>query len=418
MASVQWILQDLPIKTLKEHPKNPRQIGKEQMERLGQLISKFGLIDKPIVNADMTIIGGHQRIKYLKKQKVNTVECWVADRLLEQEEIDELCIGLNLHQGSWDFDVLANQWEPLDLLKYGFTEEQLLGDAKEAENIAEQLANDEPEDEIELGEEKDAKTKLGDVYVLGEHRLVCGDSSNPDTVKLAMNIQEPVLMVTDPPYGVSYDASWRETAGKGSRAKGKVQNDDKVDWTVSYSLFTGTVAYIWHAGKHSAEVARNLEDCEYEVISQIIWSKQHFALSRGDYHWKHEPCWYAVKKGHQHNWKGDRKQTTVWDIANLNAFGKSKEEDERTNHSTQKPLECMARPIQNHTDKGDWVYDPFLGSGTTLIAAERLGRKCIGIELSPAYCDMIVKRYINFCSKKGSGAVVYRNGEIVSIQDF
>lgn len=136
--SIKWTLKELTIKQLKEHPKNPRQIKKEQFERLGNLISKFGLIDKPIVNQDMMLIGGHQRIKYLKKQKQKTVECWVADRLLSDEEIDELCIGLNLHQGSWDFDCLANEWEPLDLLKYGFTEEQLLGTCKEAEEIIEE----------------------------------------------------------------------------------------------------------------------------------------------------------------------------------------------------------------------------------------------------------------------------------------
>lgn len=135
---VKWTLQELPIKSLKEHPKNPRQIRKEQFERLGRLIDKFGLIDKPIVNLDLTIIGGHQRIKCLKKKKSKTVECWVADRQLSEEEIDELCIGLNLHQGDWDYEILANQWEPLDLLKYGFSEEKLLGTCKEAEEILEE----------------------------------------------------------------------------------------------------------------------------------------------------------------------------------------------------------------------------------------------------------------------------------------
>lgn len=132
---INWILKELPIKSLVDHVKNPRKIGKEQFERLGNMIEKFGLIDKPIINEDLTIIGGHQRIKYLKKQKVKSVECWVANRLLSDADIDELCIGLNLHQGQWDFDIMANQWEPLDLLKYGFTEEQLIGQCKEAEDI-------------------------------------------------------------------------------------------------------------------------------------------------------------------------------------------------------------------------------------------------------------------------------------------
>lgn len=134
---VNWILKEIPIKSLKEHPKNPRQIGKDQFDRLGKLIDKFGLIDKPIINEDLTIIGGHQRIKYLKKKKVKVVECWLADYQLSDEDIDELCIGLNLHQGSFDYDILANQWEVIDLFKYGFSEEQLVGHFDDSEEIAE-----------------------------------------------------------------------------------------------------------------------------------------------------------------------------------------------------------------------------------------------------------------------------------------
>lgn len=412
---INWKLETIPIKDLKEHPKNPRQISKDQFQRLSNLIAKFGLIDKPIVNLDRMIIGGHQRVKVLKKMKVKEVECWIPDHQLTDEEIDHLCIGLNLNQGTFDYDILANQWDAIDLLKYGFTEEQLLGISEEVEKV-ESLEDD--EEGLEPAKDEDAVTKLGDLYELGDHRLICGDSTLPEYVDKVMDGKEVILMVTDPPYGVNYDASWRDQAGEGVRSKGKVKNDDKVDWTITYSLFNGSVAYIWHASKHTSEVAKNLENCNFEMISQIIWAKQHFALSGGDYHWKHEPCWYAVKKGHQHNWKGDRKQTTVWEIANLNCFGKSKEEDERTSHSTQKPLECMGKPIQNHTDKGDYVYDPFLGSGTTLIAAERLGRKCIGIELSPAYCDVIVKRYINYVSKQGMNAIIKKNGEIISHADF
>lgn len=133
---INWTLAEFPIKDLKEHAKNPRQIGKDQFQRLGNLIDKFGLIDKPIINLDHTIIGGHQRIRYLKKQKIKTVQCWMPDRQLDQAEIDELCIGLNLHQGEWDFDIMANQWEPIDLLEYGFTEEQLIGTTIENEDKA------------------------------------------------------------------------------------------------------------------------------------------------------------------------------------------------------------------------------------------------------------------------------------------
>lgn len=414
---IEWKLESVLIKHLKEHPKNPRQISKDQYQHLEGLIKKFGLIDKPIVNLDNVIIGGHQRIKILKKMKVKEVECWFPDHQLTDEEIDHLCIGLNLNQGQFDYDILANQWDPLDLLKYGFTEEQLLGSVKEAEEI---LNNGEDDKEIEAGKEEEAITKLGDLYELGEHLLICGDSTDADCVSKVLDGKEVILMITDPPYGVNYDASWRDGKGEFSdpKMRKKVINDNNADWRITYSLFPGSIAYIWHGGKHSSLVAKNLEECGYEIISQIIWAKQHLVLSRGDYHWKHEPCWYAVKKGHQHNWKGDRKQTTVWEISNLNPMGKSKNEDDKTEHSTQKPLECMARPIMNHTDEGEWVYDPFLGSGTTLIAAEKLGRKCIGIELSPAYCDVIVRRYINFMAKKGFNAIIKRNGELISHEEF
>lgn len=414
---INWHLENIPIKQLKDHAKNPRQISKDQFHHLENLIKKFGLIDKPIINQDFTIIGGHQRIKILKKMKAKTVECWVPDKQLEQADIDHLCIGLNLNKGEWDFDVLANEWDELDLLKWGFTEEQLLGDCKqdsEIENI-----ESEEEEEIIVDEEKEATTQLGDLYELGDHLLICGDSCDPTYVDRVLDNKEVVLMVTDPPYGVNYDASWREKEGRkhGSNArwaKGKVKNDDQADWKLAYFLFKGSIAYVWHADKMAHIVAKNLIDCDFEIKYQIIWVKNN-GFSRDDYHHYHEPCLYAVKKGHNHNWKGGTKERTVWEISVIH---KGEEKNERTEHSTQKPLECMAKPIQNHTDKGDYVYDPFLGSGTTLIAAERLGRKCIGVELSPAYCDVIVKRYINFIAKQGMNAIIKRNGEIISQEHF
>lgn len=413
---INWHLEVLPIKSLKDHPKNPRQITKEQFQHLEGLIAKFGLIDKPIINKDFTVIGGHQRIKVLKKMKSKTVECWIPDRQLEQDEIDHLCIGLNLNQGTFDYDILANQWNPIDLLKWGFTEKQLLDSQTEIENID----NEEDENEV-LEPPKEPITKSGDIYELNNHRLLCGDSTNPDHVSKLIRNNTFILMVTDPPYGVNYDAIWRENApvslGK-KWAKGKVQNDDQFNWALAWNLFPGSVAYVWHAHKYCSEVQKSLEEAEYEIISQIIWAKQHFALSRGDYHWQHEPCWYAVKKGNQHNWQGSRKEATLWEISNLNCFGKSQDEDERTAHSTQKPLECMARPIRNNTAEGESVYDPFLGSGTTLIAAEQNNRICYGIEISPAYCDVIVKRYLKFMAKKGSDAIIKRNGEVISHEEF
>lgn len=408
--SIHWHLEVLRISDLKENEKNPRKITKEQQLKLEELIKKYGLIDKPIVNKDWTIIGGHQRVRILKKMKAKNVECWIPDVQLNQDDIDRLCIGLNLNQGTWDYDILANEYDALELLEWGFTEEQLLGVTKEAEAAAEAIAIDEEDDE-EQEIPKNPVTQKGDLYILGDHRLLCGDSTMPDDVAKVLGGAEPILMVTDPPYGVNYDASWRDVAGKGHRAKGKVQNDDKVNWALTWSIFPGSVAYVWYASLFHSEVEKSLIDSDFDLISHIIWAKQHFALSRGDYHWQHESCLYSVKRGQKHNWQGSRKESTLWEVKNLNCFGKSREEgEERTPHSTQKPLECMARPIRNNTAVGEGVYDPFVGSGTTLIAAEQLGRKCYAIEIDPIYCDVVVNRWINYRKKKGLHCEFSRNG--------
>ncbi len=407
-----WKLQTFKLSQLKAHPKNPRQISKDQMVHLENVIAKFGMIDKPVINLDMTIIGGHQRVKILKKMKIKELECWVPDELLEEKDVEELMIKHNLNQGSWDFDALANNFEVMDLLGYGFSEEQLFGITKDVQELT---GEDEEDGSLTPCDDKDAITKTGDLYLLGDHRLICGDSTMPDVVAQVMGGNEPNLMVTDPPYGVNYDAGWRNgkggKAGKGIKGSGKVQNDHQFDWSIAWSLFTGNVAYVWCSSLFLPEIAKSLEDCGFEKKSLIIWAKQNFAISRGDYHWKHETCWYAIRKGHPHNWQGSRKETTVWDIQNMAAMGGDKNQDEKTSHSTQKPLECMARPIRNNSAEGDWVYDPFLGSGTTMIAAEQLGRRCIGIELSAAYCDIIVNRWIKYRKKNNLPYNFTCNGE-------
>jgi DNA modification methylase len=408
-----WHLETRNIEALQEHPKNARSLTKDQAKHLMQSMAKFGLIDKPIITPDGNVIGGHQRLKVLKQLGHEEVECWVCNEELSDSEIDELNIRLNKNTGEWDWDVLANEWNPEDLFNWGFTEEEL-----QFKPIEEVLSEEAANELLEPGKDEEAETKLGDFYDLNEHRIICGDSTHPDVISKLLGDNVPVLMVTDPPYGVNYDPKWRcQVKGKPRtvKAAGKVQNDDQINWALAWHLFPGSVAYIWHAGKYCSDVQRSLEEAEFEIISQVIWAKQHFALSRGDYHWQHEPCWYAIRKDHQHNWQGSRKESTLWEISNLNAFGSSKEEDERTAHSTQKPLECMARPIRNNTDQGEGVYDPFLGSGTTLIAAEKLGRICYGVELSPAYCDIIVKRYINFMNKNNKPFRIKKNGEEIKV---
>lgn len=224
--------------------------------------------------------------------------------------------------------------------------------------------------------------------------MLCGDATEARAVTRLLDGKVPLLMVTDPPYGVNYDPGWRAQAGLGAqRQSGRVHHDDRVDWSEAFALFPGPVAYVWHAGLYAGEVASSLQRCDFSIRSQIIWVKQHFALSRGHYHWQHEPCWYAVRAGQPASWCGDRKQATVWEVSNLNPFGGERSTDTVSGHGTQKPVELMRRPLLNHTERAGLVYDPFLGSGSTLIAAEASGRICYGLELSPAYVDVIVKRW-------------------------
>lgn len=239
-------------------------------------------------------------------------------------------------------------------------------------------------------------SQLGDVWILGPHIIVCGDCTDPDTVALALNGFKPHLMVTDPPYGVDYDPAWRNAAlGENCIATGAVLNDGKADWREAWRLFPGEVGYIWHADTKRAEVEASLIACGFEVRANIIWAKQHFTLGRGHYHHKHEPALYVVRKGGKGHWVGGRKQSTVWDdIDNgLSQGGPRGAEDAGTGHGTQKPVECMARPIRNNSDKGDRVYEPFSGSGTTIMAAHLNGRICHAVELNPAYVDVAVERW-------------------------
>jgi DNA modification methylase len=274
-----------------------------------------------------------------------------------------------------DFDLSLTGFEPVEIDEFLFGDEKDDGQEQDVPVLTEQ-----------------AITQLGDLWMCGEHRVLCGDATSAEVVGRLLGSTKPALMVTDPPYGVDYDPNWRERAGLGrQRQTGTVANDQQVDWSAAYGLFPGAVAYVWHAGVHAAEVAANLESAGFRIRSQIVWAKQHFALSRGNYHWQHEPCWYAVKEGQSANWCGDRTQSTLWQVANLNPFGGS--EEEATGHGTQKPVELMRRPILNNSVRGDIIYDPFLGSGTTLVAAHSTERICFGLDIDPRYIDMAVQRW-------------------------
>ena len=242
----------------------------------------------------------------------------------------------------------------------------------------------------------------GDLFVLGRHRLLCGDATDADDVARLLGDITPVLMATDPPYGVSYDPAWRHRANPRQRpAVGRVLNDDRATWRIAWELFPGSIAYVWHAALKAAIVAADLEATGFTLRSQIIWRKQHFALSRGDYHWAHEPAWYAVRGTGQ--WCGDRTQSTVWDVPNLNPMGGAHTADDpATAHSTQKPVRLFEIPMLNHTTAGEAVYDPFVGSGTTIIAAEKTGRVAVALELDPAYVQIAVDRWEAFTGQRAT----------------
>jgi DNA modification methylase len=233
---------------------------------------------------------------------------------------------------------------------------------------------------------------LGDLWLPGPHRIVCGDSTDQQTVSRVFGSVNPTLLITDQPYGVQYDPEWRKRAGvNNSNRMGKVRNDDRSDWRDAWALFPGDVAYVWHGALHASTVSDSLESCGFEIRSQIVWAKPSLVMGRGHYHWQHEPCWYAVRgTGH---WNGDRKQSTLWPIENRN-------QDAETIHSTQKPVECMRRPILNNSKANDYIYDPFCGSGTTIIAAETESRVALAIELEPSYVDVAVIRWQNFTGKQ------------------
>ena len=385
-----WTSKTIPISELKEYEYNPRKISDTEFKKLVTSIKEDGYHQRIIVNADNTIIGGHQRKKALLEaglKETDEVEVLIPDRKLTQEELDRINIRDNLSFGEYDFDILSDRFDFDTLVDFGMPEDMLIG-------FCDDGLLDISDDEVIEEPPQEPKAKEGDIYILGNHRLMCGDSTNPQHVDKLLNGAKPILMVTDPPYGVNYQPEWRNKAREGNDSKnlGKVLNDDRYDWSEAYSLFTGDIAYIWHSSLYTHKFTENIERCGFELVSLIIWNKQHFVLSRGDYHNKHEPLWYAVRKGQKvkHNWQGRRDQSTVWDIDNILT---QSIKEEQTGHGTQKPLECMLRPILNNSKKGQSVYDPFGGSGTTLIACEKSDRSCYMMELSPAYVDIIIARW-------------------------
>lgn len=380
----------LSIAKLIPYIRHPRK-NDHAVDRMVASINEFGFKIPILARSSGEVVDGDLRLKAAKKLGMTDVPVILCDDWTDaQVKAFRLLVNRSTDWAKWDLELVALEIEELkavdfDLSLTGFDpaeiDDFLSGRAQDG---ADDLAPEPPGEPV---------SRLGDLWICGRHRVLCGDATSAESVSRLCGDVTPILMVTDPPYGVEYDPNWRERAGLGhQRQTGMVANDDKVDWLAAYKLFPGDVAYVWHAGVHASEVAAGLETAGFRIRAQIIWAKQHFALSRGDYHWQHEPCWYAVREGESSHWSGDRTQSTLWQVSNLNPIGGSSSEP-ITGHGTQKPVELMRRPIVNNTMQGELVYDPFLGSGTTLIAAEMTDRTCCGLDIDPRYVDVIVMRW-------------------------
>jgi DNA modification methylase len=388
-----------PIERLRPYARNAKMHGADQVARIAASMARFGWTVPCMVGDDGELIAGHGRVLAATELGLSEVPVIRLGHLDEAERRAYRIADNKLTElGDWDESLLRDEVAGLladdfDLSLLGFAEDELealLQDPDLAEDGAAEGEDEVPEPPA------DPVSVPGDLWRLGTHRLICGDSTSADVVATLLGDVRPLLMVTDPPYGVEYDPSWRNATGAAkTKRTGKVLNDDRADWREAWALFPGDVAYVWHGALHATTVADSLIAAGFDIRSQIIWAKDRLVLSRGDYHWQHEPCWYAVKKRGKGHWAGDRKQTTLWQIAN-------KDQDAETVHGTQKPVECMRRPILNNSSPGQAIYEPFMGSGTTLIAAETTGRVCYGIELNPAYVDVAITRWQNMTGQSAA----------------
>ena len=427
-----------PIGALVPNAQNARTHSAEQIEEIAALMLEFGWTTAVLVDEDETIIAGHGRVmaaalnlkrghEQFAQAPVMTAAGW-TDAQKRAYVIADNQVALN---AGWDDKILGS--EIRDLSAAGFDLGLLAFSQADIRRLMRGagggLTNPDAVPEVQAAE----VSRLGDVWILGEHRLMCGSSIVPHDVEVLLAGHKPGLLVSDPPYGVNYDPTWRTKAtGQKVRAKGKVLNDDRADWREAWALFPGHVAYVWHGALHAGTVQRSLELEGFQMRAQIIWAKDRFALSRGHYHWRHEPCWYAVRPGAKSAWRGGRKRDTILRVPELPGglhvdvqavLEQSGVEDTvweipmtvddgSTGHGTQKPVECMRRPMEDNSREGDFVYEPFSGSGSTIIAGEQIGRRVLAMELSPAYVDVAVRRWEAFT---GDRAVLEQDGRSFAV---
>jgi len=382
------VIKTLPVGKLIPADYNPRKDlkpGDPEYEKLKRSLTEFGYVEPVIWNKTTGhIVGGHQRAKILIETGVTEVECVVVQMSEEKEKA--LNVALNKISGEWDKDKLSLliadlQGADFDVSLTGF-------DAVEIDKLLNSGMDAEDDDfDVDAELEKPAFSKLGDLWTLGRHKVICGDSTKPETYAALMGGKQANLILTDPPYGIDYD--------KG--VAGKIKNDkfdsDEGFYTFLHDAFSAMAgslasdgaAYVFHADSKGLTFRRAFEDAGFKLSGCCIWAKNTFTLGRSDYQWCHEPCLYGWKKSGKHNWFGDRKQSTIWN------FDKPSRSEK---HPTMKPVQLLAVPMKNSTQTNGVVLDPFGGSGSTLICAEQLGREAFLIELDEKFVDVIIHRYI------------------------
>ena len=369
----------IKISEVKPNPNNPRIIKDDKFEKLVKSIKEFPqmLELRPIVvNDDMVVLGGNMRLKACKEAGLKKVPVIKASALTEEQQ-KEFIIKDNVGFGEWDWETIANEWDAEQLTEWGLDIPDFNDKVLEAE-----------EDDYDMPDTIETDIVLGDLFEIGQHRLLCGSSTEADTWAKLMGEHSADIVVTDPPYNVDYTGKTKDAL--------KIENDKKEDgdfYQFLYDFYTalgsytkaGGAWYVWHADSEGANFRRAMSDAGIMVKQCLIWVKNSMVMGRQDYHWQHEPCLYGWKEGAAHGWYSDRKQTTVlnFDRPTRNA-----------EHPTMKPIPLIAYQLGNSSKQGDIVADGFLGSGTTMVAAHQLNRKCYGMELDPKYCQVIVDRML------------------------
>jgi len=404
-------IQTWPIDKLVMYARNPRK-NDGAVDLMCGSIREFGFKIPCLVRSDGELIDGHLRLKAARKLGITEIPVILCDEWTPaQVKAFRLLVNRSATWADWDEELLAVELADLQKLDFDLS---LTGfDAKE---LDEYLLADAPDVDAAPPPPLVAVTMPGDLWLCGSHRVLCGDATNSEMVSRLLGERNPLLLVSDPPYGIELDSEWRDRAGlngcgpaapsymkKRKRTKGhqetSISGDTRADWSEAFALVPSLeVAYVWHASRFTREVLDGLLRIGFVHHQQIIWDKERTVLTRTHYWYQHEPCWYVRKVNAP--WYGKPgENSTIW-ASPSPKFIMGGSDETKFDHPTQKPIELMRRPILNHTKRGELVYDPFLGSGTTLAAAEATERVCCGLELDPKYADVVVERWQQISGQK------------------